>query len=186
MGRHLCRVLYVQQGAKFLVTQQQDILLIRSDAACDCLQDCLFHDRRHHQDIHLPLPPPYDRSHVEVSSHRQRHLSLPAHKLHFTRTILVLLSMLASSSYVGQNILWQTCATCQVLVNIGGREHTKRHSRCHGLRPAPYTYLRALEGTTEQENKDQIVHCVLDGLAILCGQCPSRACTKEYKQRHYL
>lgn len=77
--------------------------------------------------------------------------------------------MLASSSYVGQNILWQTGATCQVLVNIGGCEHTKRHSRYHGLCPTPYTYLRALEGTTEQENKDQIVHCVLDGLAILCG-----------------
>lgn len=76
------------------------------------LQDHFLHDRRHHQDIHLPLPPSYIRSHFQVPSYRQRHFPLPAHSLYFTCFVLVLLPMLSSARYVGQNILWQTCATC--------------------------------------------------------------------------
>lgn len=163
-----------------------DITLTTPDAARNRLQNHFFHDRRYHQDIHLSFPPPYLRSHIEVSSHRQRHLSLPAHKLHFTRTILVLLPMLACSGHVGQDILRQARAAREVLVNIGCRKYTECNSRRHGLCPASYTDCRALESEAEQDNEDPVVHCVLNGLLVLCGQRLQRTCTKDYKQRHYL
>lgn len=77
--------------------------------------------------------------------------------------------MLTGTRYVGQDILWQTRATCQMLVNTGGREYTQCHPRCHGLCLASYTDCRALERAAEQENKDQAVYRFLDGLLVLRG-----------------
>ena len=75
--------------------------------------------------------------------------------------------MLSCTGHVGQDILWQTRTTCQMLVDTGGRQHTKCHSRHHGLCLACYTDCRALEREAEQENKDQIIHRLLHGLAVL-------------------
>lgn len=77
--------------------------------------------------------------------------------------------MLPGAGNVGQDILWQTRATCEMLVNTGGRKHTQRYPRCYGLCLTSYSHPGALECASEQENKDQIVHSILDGVIILCG-----------------
>lgn len=77
--------------------------------------------------------------------------------------------MFTGTRYVGQNILWQTRATRQMLVNTGGREYTQCDSCRHGLRFAPYANCRALERAAEQEDKDQALYRVLDGLLVLRG-----------------
>jgi hypothetical protein len=100
MERHLRRVLYVQQGAHSPTSKHMAIADL-TPTARDRLQDHLLHNRRHYQDIHLSLPSPYLRSHFQIPSHRQRHFSLPAHSLYFACLILVLLSVLPSTSYVG-------------------------------------------------------------------------------------
>jgi hypothetical protein len=133
------------------------------------LQDHLLHNRRHHQDIHMSIPPPYLRSHFKVPSYRQRHLPLPAHSLYFACLILVLFPMLPSAGNVGQDILWQTRPTCQMLVNTDSREYTQCHPRRHGFCPASHTNHRAMERASEQKNEDQIVHRLLNGLVVMCG-----------------
>lgn len=70
-GKHTWDVTYAEyytfNKVRSPLTSKHDTLLTEGATARNRLQDHLLHDRRHHQNIHLPLPPPYIRGLFEVS-----------------------------------------------------------------------------------------------------------------------